>query len=366
MNLTLVLISLFVILGLISPNTHQGRKKFIIISCLLLMLSASLRSLSYGSVGNDTMNYFHMFTNISESSWSEIWDMFVARYFASGGEEDIGFLVLMKLVSYITSSFHAFTFIAELLFFIPFGIYLYRFSNGILELIFAFIFYTALVHTHAMSGARQFYAMGFGILVFLYFSKKEYKKAVISLLLGATIHLSLLLVVLPCLVAYLTPKQMKTIHITLFILFPIVMLMTNQIISFMGNVIGVEKYAAYGSQDVVGGTETFIFLLELLSLICYIGISKKDIENSNDIKNLYAMIPCFTFFGPLIYSNGSMIRISMYSYMYLTLLLPYALKGIFKNNYKAALWIFILALSFLMKGSLIYHFFWEVDPIYTW
>ena len=366
MNLTLVLISLLVILGLISQNTSQGRKNYIIISCLLLLLSASLRSLSYGSVGNDTMNYFHMFTNITESSWSEIWDMFVARYFASGGEEDIGFLVLMKLISYITSSFHAFTFIAELLFFIPFGIYLYRFSNGILELIFAFIFYTALVHTHAMSGARQFYAMGFGILVFLYFCKKEYKKAAISLLLGATIHLSLLLVVLPCLVAYLTPKQMKTIHIALFILFPIVMLMPNQIISFMGNVIGVERYADYGSQDVVGGTETFIFLLELLSLICYIGISKEDIENSNDIKNLYAMIPCFTFFGPLIFSNGSMIRISMYSYMYLTLLLPYALKGIFKSNYKEVMCIFILALSFLMKGSMTYHFFWQVDPIYTW
>ena len=37
-----------------------------------------------------------------------------------------------------------------------------------------------------------------------------------------------------------------------------------------------------------------------------------------------------------------------------------------KTNYKEAMCIFILALSFLMKGSMTYHFFWQVDPTYTW
>lgn len=130
--------------------------------------------------------------------------------------------------------------------------------------------------------------------------------------------------------------------------------------------IGVDKYEDYGSRAVVGGTETFIFLLESLSLLCYIGISKADLENSKNVKHLYSMLPCFTFFGPLIYSNGSMIRISMYSYMYLTLLVPLALKGIFKKHYNEAMWVFILSLSLLMGNNLTCYFFWQVDPVYTW
>lgn len=371
MNISLVLILAILFLGILfsSSNSPQFRKSYIISCCLLLLLSAALRNLGYGAEGADTMNYFYMFENLSDSSWQEIWQLFVARYFASGGEEDIGFLVLMKLISYLTTSFHVFTFIAELLFFVPFGIYLYRFSKGMLELVFAFVFYLALVHSHAMTGARQFYAMGLGIMFFLYYYQKQYKYALISLFFGMTIHMSLLLVVIPCILSYLSPSHLKRTHLCIWFLFPVVMIMPNQIISFMGTIVGVEKYANYGTNAIVGGTETFIFLLESLSLVCYIGIKKKDLATSRNMRALYAMVPCFTFFGPLIYSNGSMIRISMYSYLYLTLLLPFALKGLVRSNEKMAILMAIFILSVLsLKGGHgdLYYFFWEVDPQYTW
>ena len=371
MNIGLVLILCMILLGVLfsTSNTPQRRKCYIFSCCLLLLLSAALRNLGYGAEGADTMNYFYMFKNISDSSWQEIWQLFVARYFASGGEEDIGFLVLMKLISYLTTSFHVFTFVAELLFFVPFGIYLNRFGRSMLDLMFAFVFYLALVHTHAMTGARQFYAMGLSVMTFLYFNREQYKCALISLVSGMTIHLSLLLVVIPCFLSYLSPALLKRIHLCLWLLFPVVMIMPNQIISFMGTFVGVEKYADYGSRAIAGGTETFIFLLEALSLFCYIGIKTKDLQTSRNMKMLYAMVPCFTFFGPLIYSNGSMIRISMYSYMYLTLLLPFALRGLVKSNGKLAIWMAIFVLSVLtLKGGHgdFYYFFWEVDPQYTW
>lgn len=371
MNINLILILCIVLLGgiLSATDTPKVRKSYIIFCSFLMILSAALRNLGYGAEGADTMNYFYMFKNISDSSWQEIWQLFVARYFASGGEEDIGFLILMKVISCFTNSFHVFTFVAQLLFFVPFGIYLYRFSRSMLDLMFAFVFYLSLVHSHAMTGARQFYAMGFGIMVFLYFYKKQYKYALISLVLGMTLHLSLLLVVIPCFLSYLSPVRLKRIHLCLWFLFPVVMIIPNQIISFMGTFVGVEKYADYGSRAIAGGTETFIFLLEALSLFCYIGIKTEDLVTSRKIKTLYAMVPCFTFFGPLIYSNGSMIRISMYSYMYLTLLLPFALRGLVKGNGKLAIWMAIFVLSVLsLKGGYgdSYYFFWEVDPQYTW
>lgn len=371
MDLNVVLFAILIVTGLFwqSKDDSHARRNYIIFSCLILLLSASLRNLDYGAESSDTMNYYYTFKNIGDSSWAEIWQMFKLRYFASGGEEDIGFLFLMKIISYITSSFHTFTFIAELLFFIPFGIYLYRFSGNIIELIFAFVFYTVMVHTHAMTGARQFYAMGFGILVFLFYNRKQYKYMLVSLLLGITIHMSLLLVMIPCALAYLKPKQLKTLHLCLLLFFPVVMMMPNEIISFMGNMLGSEKYAQYGANAFVGGAATFIFLLETLSLICFVGIKRDSLDSSIDNKQLYAMIPCFTFFGPLIHSNGSMIRISMYSYMYLTLLLPLAIRGFAKNSYKTVLWMMILALTLLSLtrgGDSAYHFFWNVDPQSTW
>lgn len=367
MNLNLVLIFLFVAFAFVfRKNDEKSRLKYIITCCTLLILSAALRSLDYGQEGADTMNYYYMFQNIHDNSFSDIWKMAVARYYFGVSEEDIGFMFLQKVIGIFTSDFHLFTFIALLLFFIPFAKLLYRYSNNILELLFAFVFYLALVHSHAMTGARQFYAMGFGIMFFLFYTEKKYKHAAIALFLGMTIHLSLLLVVIPFVLSFLKPSWLKSLHILLFLVFPIVMMMPNTVIAFMGNFIGSEKYAEYGMKEVVGGTETFIFLLEALSFMCLLGIKKIDLANEHK-KYLYAMVPCFTFFGPLIFSNGSMIRISMYSYLYLTLLLPFAVEGLFKKSKKEALIGLIIILSLLMtRGGSTYHFFWEVDPITTW
>lgn len=292
--------------------------------------------------------------------------MAVERYVYNESEEDIGYLLLQKLVSLYTSDFHLFTFIAELLFFVPFGMLLYRYAKSSLELCFAFIFYLALVHVHAMTGARQFYAMGFGIMFFLFYTEKRYTHAAIALLAGMSIHLSLLLTVIPFALSFLRPMSLKYVHVILFVGFPIVMMMPNTFIAFMGNFIGSEKYAEYGMKAVVGGTETFIFLLEFLSLLCLFGIKKIELANEKK-KYLYAMVPCFTFFGPLIYSNGSMMRISMYSYLYLTLLLPLAVEGLFKNNKNETICFMTVALSLLMlRGGQDYYFFWQVDPVITW
>lgn len=368
MNLQLVLIILLFLFAYIINSSLQsdlGRKYYIFVGCGLLLLAAALRSLGYGAEGSDTMTYYQSFENADNLSFSELWDLAISRYVYGSSEEDIGYLFLQKLIRFVTPDFHVYTFLAQLLFYIPFGIFLYRFGHSIQDLLFAFVFFVALVLTHAMTGARQFYAMGFGVLFFLNCYDKKYVRGAILLILGMSIHLSLLLVVLPVGLCFLNSKQLKAIHLVLFLVFPIVMLFPNQIIEFMGNLIGSEKYAEYGKQTSVGGTETFIFLLESLSLLCLIGIKHWQL---NDVKNktLYTMAPFFTFFGPLIFSNGSMIRVSMYFYLYLTLLVPLAMKGLFKE-YKMALFIAIGLLSFLViKNGSTYMFFWQVDPPQYW
>lgn len=369
MNLQLVLIILLFMSAYFfnkMQNKDKSRRNFIFFGSGLLIFSAALRSLDYGAEGSDTMNYYNMYSTIGDSSFSDIWKLAIARYIGGSSEEDIGFLFLEKIISLVTTDFHIFTFIAQLLFYVPFGICLYRYSRSILDLLFAFVFFIPLGFPHAMTGTRQFYALGFGVLFFLLCNDQKYKYAIVALLLGMSIHLSLLLVVIPFALSCLKPRQLRTVHIILFLLFPFVMMFPNQVIMYMGNIIGSEKYAAYGMNTAVGGTETFIFLLEFLSLVCLLGIKRVQLQEPIT-KALYAMVPCFTFFGPLIYSNGSMIRISMYSYIYLTLLLPIALQGLFKDS-RTVMFVFIAVLSFLILkgGGQEYYFFWEKDPISSW
>ena len=137
----------------------------------------------------------------------------------------------------------------------------------------------------------------------------------------------------------------------------------NEMIQFMGNLVGMEKYVKYGMGAIQGGSETFIFLIETLSLFCLIAIKRKDLIEDENIRNIYVMAPLLTFFAPLIISNGSMIRISLYFHLFLALLVPYAIDCAFAKKdsgivYAAA--IGALSLLTLAGGGIRYYFFWQV------
>ncbi len=144
--------------------------------------------------------------------------------------------------------------------------------------------------------------------------------------------------------------------------------MPNQVIVFLAKLIGSTKYAAYGMNEVSGGASTFILLLELMSLYTLIGIKTDSIGKSIP-KVVYAMLPCMSFFGPLIHSNGSMIRITLYFFIYMTYLIPCATKDIVaKKQFNAVLGLLALVLIFLtLQGGYIpYYFYWDVDSDYIW
>ena len=76
---------------------------------------------------------------------------------------------------------------------------------------------------------------------------------------------------------------------------------------------------------------------------------------------LYAALPCFSFFAPLITNNGSMIRISQYFHIYILLLFPLAIDMVFEKNRKAVYILLCVVLLFLSfkSGNEPYYFIWE-------
>ena len=124
----------------------------------------------------------------------------------------------------------------------------------------------------------------------------------------------------------------------------------------------MEKYANYGSDTIHGGAVTYISMMAFLSFFCYVSIKKTDLTCNETIRNFYIMAPLFTIFAPLIRSNGSMDRITLYFYIYIVLLVPYGIECMFsKGNKNFAYFGAIGGLAFLslMSGGLEYYFFWQ-------
>ena len=102
--------------------------------------------------------------------------------------------------------------------------------------------------------------------------------------------------------------------------------------------------------------------MELLSLFCLIAIKKKNMLQNKNMAIFYVMLPFLTLFTPLIRSNGTMIRISLYYHLFIVLLVPYAIDCLFKKDNQFGYIVAIGALSLLalIGGGMTYYFYWQI------
>ena len=360
MKIDLIVFPIIIILSFLlgQNNTSGNRKTFIVLVSLVLLLKASLRGMS---VGSDTHVYYQDFISIISTPWEQVIAEFLERYSSLSGDYDVGYDLLQKTISVFTKDFHVFTFIAQLLFYVPFGILLYRFCSDFHQLTFAYVLYVALFMGLPMANARQFYSIGLSITALLYLYEKKYVKCVICVVLGYFIHQTALLFVVPFMLSFLPPKIVKHLVLIAFVLFPFALIYSNQIIFFMGNFVENERYAAYGTQKVQGGATTYITMSLMMNLFCYFAIKNHHLFSDYRLKSLYVMLPLSIVLCPLIYSNGSMIRIVMYYQIFFVILFPYALDIVFAKNRKEIYFSVILLLivmSLLASGNN-YVFFWQ-------
>lgn len=368
MYINLFLVPFIVFYGfLLSKNDNNcSRKKYIKVCSAILIFVAAMRSPEWmeNLYNIDTVKYREYFEEYRNMDWSEILLVAYLRYFGGDGEKDIGYFLLNKVLGSFISDFHLFSLTANLIFFIPFGKCLYRYSSNIFQIMFALVFYIAMIQVFLFGGARQIFALGFDIMALMAMIDKKILRTFVFYILGITIHFSSILFIIPLMMIWfeIKPHQLKMCHLVCFFLFPLVLLFPNQLISFMANFLGMEKYAKYGSGAAQGGTSTFIFLIELLSLFCFVAIKKIDLQKSETLRRFYIMLPLFTFFAPLIHSNGSMIRISLYFHLFLFLLVPFGIECMFKRQNSRipyTIVIGVLALYAILTGP-VYYFYWQI------
>jgi len=364
-NFILTLFIIFSGLFFSTKDNKHNRGIYIIVCCAILLLVAALRSPDWFTdrYGLDTLGYKNYFESTLNQGWKEILSIISQHY--SSINFDIGFTILNIILGWFTDSFYLFSLFADLLFFIPLGIILYRYSTNIYQLIFAFIFYLALIQVFLLAGARQIYAIGFDMMAFLCVIDRKRWLTIIFFLLGVSIHLSSLLFLIPLLMIWFNvkPQTLKLIHVICFILFPLILLSPNQFILLLSAASGSERYANYGLGEISGGASTFIFLIEALSLLCLIAIRTSDLKKNTTLRSFYVMVPLFTIFAPLVRGNGAMIRTSLYYHLYLMLLVPFAIDYLCKKDTRLlANYVAIIALAYfaLKGGSSEYYFFWQI------
>lgn len=371
MLINIYLILFLIVSGLIFSihNTPRNRLIYLIISFVVLISVAALRSPEWmtGTYNIDTLGYKASFIEYSNMEWSQIRDLFFARFYIRESESDVGFVILNKLIGYVTDEFYVYSLIVDLIFFIPFGTILYRYTSRMEQLIFAMVYYVALIQIFFLGGGRQMFAIGFDLMALLNIINRRLFIAILLVVVGMSIHISSFIFIAPLLLIYfqIKPGNLKLIHIISFMLFPLVLSFPNQIILFMGEMTEMEKFRIYGEGAIQGNATTFIVLMEALSLFIMFAISKLDLERIRKYRIFYTMMPFITFFAPLIHSNGSMIRITLYFSIFLTLLVPYGIDCVFKKyrpfSYVAS--IGALSLLSLANGGINYYFFWQTLPV---
>ena len=369
MNINAIVILFIVFVGLFfsSRDNQKNRGVFIILISLILLMVAALRSPEWFSerYGLDTMEYKLDFESYLNNDLRGIWSILSQGFHGTDDSFDVGFIVLKIFIGRLTQSFYVYSILIDLIFFIPLGIILYRYSTSIHHLVFAYVFYISLIQVFLLSGARQIVAIGFDMMALLAVIDRKRWKAVIFFLLGISVHFSSFLFLIPLLMVWFDLKahSLKLIHIFCFVLFPVVFLTPNSVISLMSSASGSARYANYGTNEIAGGATTFIFMIESLSLLCLFAIKESDLRHNKSMRFFYVMAPLFTIFAPLVRGSGVMIRLSLYFHLFLMLLVPFSIDCLFHGRLKVIVtYCAIAGLAFLtLKGGGIdYYFFWQL------
>ena len=362
MNILYFFYPVIILVGLFflqQGDTEKNRKKYLYVILSILTAESCLRGVS---IGSDTENYYYWWESIKSTSWSEIFTNFNRRYVLNDGTDDVGFDIYTKVLQLLSGNFQYFLLMSALCFFIPLGMLLKRYINKMYQLLFVFIFYVSLFNPIAMSGVRKEIALGLAILAFIYYVDNKYGKMAITVVIGTAIHMSTLLFLLVPLLGHLRQTLLRELHIAAFIMVPIVIAASSAIIVFMGESVGNEKYVEYGLHGSQGGAMTFVVLIELLSLFCFIAFRRVNLKKDKMLSKLYIMLPCLTFFVPLITNNGSMIRISQYFHVYLLVLLPIAIEH-FSGEANKKIYYGCFAITLMIMALLThageYCFFWQ-------
>ncbi len=353
MDSRIYIYALFLIAYFILSQNGDNKKNvttFAKFCCFILFLESGLR---HANVGPDTPTYYMSFLDIRTESFSILLDRYYDAY-VLGIAKDPTYPIIVKLFSSVIDSWQLFLLFAAWIYFYALYKFLTRYVKDMKGMLLAFTFCISLFHIIPLSGIRQQFTMAIAMLLPPLIEDKKMIKFLVVVLVGSTIHISLLLVTpLYFLYHYFTGHS-RLFVVLAFLCMPIISFLAKDILGALTSFMANDYYTGYTTNDETSGA--FMYIL-FFALIVFISIYYYDKADFNDQRLYCSALMMISLTVPLIVVNGAMIRISQYFTIYSMAFLPYIIK---RTNNKFVYYGTLGALLFLtFKGSFDYHFFWE-------
>ena len=306
-----------------SENLNAEKRQKIVIGTFfaILLLLLSLRG---KNVGIDLSQYLPSFKRVSNMTMSE-----VLNYF----EEEKGFWILNKIISYISTNQQIFLTIVALISVLPLvKLYSKETENGLLTMS---IFIVLSNYDMLFSGLRQVIALALVAWAFKYVKEKKLIKFILIILLAFTFHKSALIALLIYPFYHLNITRGRLLLFTPFI--ALVFVYNKEIFEFLLEFLG--DYADNYKYEETGAF-TMILLFALFVAFSYIipDEAKMD-KNSKGIRNI-----CVLAFVLQIFALASPVamRMNYYFIMFYPLLIPKVINRTTEKNklfYQWTAWV---------------------------
>ena len=335
-----------------SLGEQRRKKRLCIVGTVCWILLSGLRA---WSVGPDTLAYkIHRFDSTIQTPWKNIIYDFYNKYVNGAEIKDPGYAIFEKAFQIFSTDYQAFLIFIAVLFFVPMGIFIYKYSRNpyVSFVLFSCLFYSFF----AITGHRQTIATAFVVFIGIELIKR--RKLIWFLLLVivfSTIHASVL-----CFIPFYWISKIKINKITLGlygIAIVAAFLFRYRLLAFLQGIVGYESY-----QDYEGaGAGTFMLMLFLVGVV--VTMFHKLLLKSNQpmVRMSINALLCACFFSPLLLINQSTMRAVQYYSIFLLILLP-ELEVVFKDKKEKFVYhlicVSMLIFLFVMNEPT-YKFFWQ-------
>lgn len=334
---------------ILSRHGDKNANNFAKFCCFILFLESGLR---HANVGPDTPTYFMNFKILETKSWSDLFSNYYNAY-VLGIARDPSYPIIAKPFTYFAGGWQLFLLFAAGVYFYALYKFLTRYIESFPGMLLAFTFCISLFHIIPLSGMRQQFTMAISMFLPSLIERKKVIKYVIVVLVGSTIHTSLLFVLPLYFLYHYLPVNPKKFLILSFLCIPIVAITAKSILRYIVSFSYNEYYAGYITEDTSGAFRYIIFF----TLIVFIAIYYFDKIRLKSKRLFCCALIMISLTIPLIVVNGAMIRISQYFTIYAMLFIPYIIQH---SNDKLLYYMIITTLLYLVFSSNFeYHFFWE-------
>lgn len=335
----------------------SGRKQYIILVSLLLILQSGLRN---WAVGADTYAYYVAFERVKLMSWTQIFDTF-KQYYQVGEGKDPGYLIFQKIIQVVVNDYQIYLILIAVMFFTALGYFIYKNTKYITDVMFAFVLYSALFYSFfSITGIRQTIATVATLWGFELIKKKKLIPFILIILLASTIHKSVL-VFLPF---YFLANFQKTklIYTVAVLIFPLVMIFRRPVAYFLAISSGSENYLQFALSDMEAGTPTFTVLMVLVILFGWI-FMKDLLKLKPSLSRIYNAMALAFVFTPLTWVDPSLMRVVQYFSIFMLLFIPQVIDTATLSNQKVRtaiyVGIYIILIFLVIRAGGEYKFFWQ-------